>query len=128
MPVPYSFLAVPLPPPPFSRRGRRWLSAIILSSCTGLSRASMSSSLAAKLVDGRAKRDHECVREDALSAEWKSPSYAVMAYAAEGNCVAQSEVESNRKRTDSPQENKPDSAASRGEPAHGWRSLEPIER
>src|SRR5262249_3854468 len=67
---------------------------------------------------------HECDREDAWSAGCKSPSHGVTPCVAEGNCVAESEVESNRKRTDSPQENKPDSAAWRAEPAHGGRGLQ----
>jgi len=81
-----------------------------------------------KVVDARAEHERECDREDAWSAGCKSPSHGVTPCVAEGNCVAESEVESNRKRTDSPQENKPDSAAWRGEPAHAWRSLEPTER
>ena len=81
-----------------------------------------------KAVDARVEHEHECDREDAWSAGCKSPSHGVTPCVAEGNCVAESEVESNRKRTDSPQENKPDSAAWRGEPAHAWRSLEPTER
>ena len=79
-------------------------------------------------MDCRDKPGDECDREDAWSAGCKSPSHGVTPCVAEGNCVAESEVESNRKRTDSPQENKPDSAAWRGEPAHAWRSLEPTER
>ena len=85
-------------------------------------------SILPKDVDARDEPGDECDREDAWSAGCKSPSHGVTPCVAEGNCVAESEVESNRKRTDSPQENKPDSAAWRGEPAHAWRSLEPTER
>ena len=43
-----------------------------------------------------------CVREDALSAGCKSLPQAVTPCVDEGNCVAQSGVESNRRRKDSP--------------------------
>jgi hypothetical protein len=46
--------------------------------------------------------DHECVREGAMSAGWKSLPHGVTPCVAEDNCVAQSKVESNRKRTASP--------------------------
>jgi hypothetical protein len=40
------------------------------------------------LLDGRLKGGHECVREDALSAGWKSPPRAVTACEVESNCAA----------------------------------------
>jgi hypothetical protein len=69
-------------------------------------------------------RRYECAREGAQTARCKSVPGQAMTPKLKVTASLRSGVESNRKRTGSPQDNELDSAGCDDEPAHTWRSPE----
>ena len=67
-----------------------------------------------------------CVREDALSAGWKSLPHEVTSCVVESNCVAVRRGGEQQETKEQPVGNEPDTAEWHGEPARVGRSLEII--
>ena len=72
-------------------------------------------------------RGNECAREGAQTAWWKSVPGQAMTPKLKVTASSRGGVESNRKRTGSPQDNELDSAGCGDEPAHSWRSPEIVQ-
>jgi hypothetical protein len=74
-----------------------------------------------------AKAGDECAREGVQTAWWKSVPGQAMTPKLKVTASSRGGVESNRKRTGSPQDNELDSAGWYDEPAHSWRSPEIVQ-
>jgi hypothetical protein len=72
------------------------------------------------------RRPGPCAREGAQTARCKSVPGQAMTPKLKVTASSRGGVESNRRRTGSPQDDELDSAESDGEPATPWRSLKPI--
>jgi hypothetical protein len=89
-------------------------------------RAPISTPISGAPLDSRL-HGNECAREGVQTAWWKSVPGQAMTPKLKVTASSRGGVESNRKRTGSPQDNELDSAGWYDEPAHSWRSPEIVQ-